>query len=197
IHTTLTTNAYIATIQNIVTGLKQLLSKSKENQNKFEENAITLYHQGLQYIYWKLNAKEYTCTNLENILFNYLINDGTNNKYLNQLQTIQQTDIQLEKEIPYSKDKFDPRTRDTGKEILKQRPPHTTLKLLDASVQTAALITFSQMTYIKRLEKESKIGVTSCTYELHKSIITTEQRLQQAHLLNRAHAIQEEIRTAN
>ncbi|CAG8617936.1 9109_t:CDS:2, partial [Racocetra persica] len=69
-----------------------------------------------------------------------------------------------------------------------------------------------------RLEKESKIPfrilrilqttlvsiqlllqtqeVTPSTYELHESIITTEQRLQQAHLLNRAHTTQEEIRTA-
>ncbi|CAG8819174.1 36897_t:CDS:2, partial [Racocetra persica] len=149
--------------------------------------------------------------------------------------------------ILYPKDKFDLRTRDTRKEILKQRPPHrATLKLLDASVQTAALITFSQTTYwkcnhnqkeeillnltdihtyienflfnLERLEKDSKIlfrifrilqttlvsiqlllqiqGVIPSIYELHESIITTEQKLQQAHLLNRAHAIHEEIETA-
>ncbi|CAG8849540.1 37128_t:CDS:1, partial [Racocetra persica] len=33
-------------------------------------------------------------------------------------------------------------------------------------------------------------------YKLHKSIITTKQKQQQAHLLNRAHATQEEIRIA-
>src|SRR5690242_17138871 len=77
--------------------------------------------------------------------------------------------------VPYPTDKFDPRKRNTGKEILEQRPIHSirkdiqrtlqdllarinptnslklgaTLKLLDASVQTAALITKSQTTYYK------------------------------------------------
>ncbi|CAG8643434.1 35261_t:CDS:2, partial [Racocetra persica] len=204
---------------------------------------MTLEKQELQHIYWKLNAKECTCTYLENILFNYLTGNKFDNENLTHLVTVQITNDQLKKEyqifeylekvkevlqeIPLKRNYI----QRTIQDLLARTNPtndlklEATLKLLDASVQTAALITFSQTTYwkkflynLERLEKESKIpfrilrilqttfvsvqlllqtqGVTPSTYELHKSIITTEQRLQQAHLLNRAHTICKEIETA-